>query len=339
MPACIVCKANYTPGDPCPRCDSDNSAWDKWNREEEKHGKLQGLRDFLIRHFYAPILIACCALLFGLVLGLLGMFWPGGRVKPYVLALTIVFTTAGCILIAQGAYASRFDLREEELLERVKRGWRKGTGPKMRALLAPVIAIVLTICLTVAIVKITMVWDLMEWLVFQPFGEGAPPSPEDMSLQGKVSHVFPLLCLICYVLTLIALAYSSSLKSMQEYTKRLSKEVPQPIFLQEDLLIKVVQHEAGRAVHREDPVPRVIGGAKAATGARPESRSWIWDEMERTNDGGIRLKAIVKAGSKTEESLIGERTEHSVYITYVVEADPWSRITKVVRMKETEEKK
>jgi hypothetical protein len=55
--------------------------------------------------------------------------------------------------------------------------------------------------------------------------------------------------------------------------------------------------------------------------------------MERTADGGIRLKAIARAESKTEERPIGEWTEHPVYATYVVEADPWSRITKVIRMK------
>jgi hypothetical protein len=56
--------------------------------------------------------------------------------------------------------------------------------------------------------------------------------------------------------------------------------------------------------------------------------------MERTADGGISLKAIVREGSKTEESLTGEQTESPVYVTYMVEADPWSRITKVVRVKE-----
>lgn len=85
--------------------------------------------------------------------------------------------------------------------------------------------------------------------------------------------------------------------------------------------------------------PIVIGGKETPTGTEQEPRSWTWDEMERTVDGGIRLKAIVRAGSKTEESLTGRRTEYPIYITYVVEADPWSRITKVVRMKEPEEEK
>jgi len=82
----------------------------------------------------------------------------------------------------------------------------------------------------------------------------------------------------------------------------------------------------------------VIGGEETPTGTEQGPRSWIWDEMERTADGGIRLKAIIKAGSKMEESLTGERIERPVYVTYVVEADPWSRIAKVVRVKETEKK-
>nr|HID13154.1 hypothetical protein [Anaerolineae bacterium] len=60
--------------------------------------------------------------------------------------------------------------------------------------------------------------------------------------------------------------------------------------------------------------------------------------MERTDDGRIRLKATVRAGSRVEESLTGERTERPVYVTYEVEANPWSRITKVVRVKEPKKK-
>jgi len=276
-------------------------------------------------------MIAWCALVFGL----LGMLWPWGGVRSHVLVPTITLTFVACILMAQGAYTNRFALREEELLTQVKRGWKKGAGPKMRASLAPVIAIVLTIFLALAIVKITLLWDLMEWLVLEPPSEDAPLPQEDLSLREKVTLAFPLMCLIGYTMVLIALAYSSSLMLSREYARRLNERPPQPIFLGEDLLTKVVRREAERVVCR--PItPIVIGGEETPTGTEQEPRNWIWDEMERTADGGIRLKAIARAGSKTEERSIGEWTERPVYITYVIKADPWSRITKVERIKEPE---
>jgi len=329
MPACIVCKADYTPGQPCPRCRSDNSAWEEWKREEEALGPGGALLRFLEPHFGLPLMIAGWALAFGL----LGMLWPWGGVKPYVLILAIALTFAGCVLTVPLVHEERFALREQELLRTVRRGWKRGLGVEIRAILVPTVALGLAMLLTLALAQSEMVWELMEWLVLEEVtapGAGAPPPQEEPGLKERVERVFPLMCLSGYA-TLAAFAYSSSLMLGQAYAARLNARLPQPIFLREELLVEVVRREASRTVCRSN-TPTLIGGKETSDGTEPGARNWTWDEMERTDDGGIRLKAIVRAGSKAEESLIGEWTEGPVDITYEIEADAWSRVKKVVRV-------
>jgi hypothetical protein len=141
-----------------------------------------------------------------------------------------------------------------------------------------------------------------------------------------------------YVAFMTSFTYSASLQQALLYAKKMNRALPQPIFLRDELLAEVVRREAARVVGR--PVaPTVIGGEEGASQAERGSRHWTWDEMERTEEGGVRLKAIVRTGKKVEESLTGERTERPVYVTYEVRANPWSLITKVARAKEPEKDK
>jgi len=381
MPECIVCKANYVPGEACPRCESDNSAWEEWKREERELGTPRALLYFLAPYLGLPLMIAGWALAFGL----LGMLWPWGGVRPSVLVLVVALTFVGCILAALDVHGKRFALRERELLRQVKRGRKKGIGIGVQTLLAPAIALSLAVLLTLLMIRNKMVWETLEWLVLEPqpsaaiveetsVPEGTPskdataveetavqqeetpnggtttveetpapessqeePSPqeqEELPTKEKVKRAFPLICLSGYV-TLAAFAYSSSLMLAQEYARQLDEFLPLPIFLREDLLTNVVRREAERIVCR--PItPRVIGGEEAPDRTEQRPRSWTWDEMERTDDGGIRLKALVRMSNKVETSLTGERIESPVYVTYEVEANPWSRITRVARVKKPE---
>ena len=382
MPECIVCKANYVPGEACPRCESDNSAWEEWKREERELGTPRALLYFLAPYLGLPLMIAGWALAFGL----LGMLWPWGGVKPSMLVLAVALTFVGCIVAALDVHGKRFTLRERELLRKVQRGRKKGIGIGVQTLLAPAIALGLAMLLTLLMIRNRMVWETLEWLVLEPqpgattveetsMSEGAPsedtpaieettaqpqeespnggttaieetpapessqeePSPqeqEELPTKEKVKRAFPLICLSGYV-TLAAFAYSSSLMLAQEYARQLDEFLPLPIFLREDLLTEVVRHEAELIVCR--PItPRVIGGEETPDRTEQRPRSWTWDEMERTDDGGIRLKAIVRMSNKVETSLTGEQIESPVEITYQVEANPWSRITKVARVEKTE---
>ncbi len=328
MPACIVCKGYYEAGQPCKRCGSDSSAWEEWKREEEALGPVRALLCFLEPYFGLPLLIAGWALTFGL----LGMIWPWSGVKPYVVILVVVFTFVGCVLTVPFVYGMRFAIREQELLSRVRRGRGKGIGIETQILLVPAIVFGLSMLLTFSMTQSRTFWELMEWLVLEEApvpGEGAPPPLEELSLREELERVFPLMCLNSYV-TLVAFAYSASLMLGQAYAWRLNERLPQPIFLREDLLAQVVRREAERIVCRSS-APRVTGDEETSNENKETSkeveqeRRWIWDEMERTDDGGIRFRAIVQV--EAEENLIG----YPNHITYEVEANPWGRIIKVVR--------
>ena len=328
MPECIVCKGEYETGKSCERCGSDNSAWEKWRRDEETLGPGGALLRFLEPYFGLPLLIAGWALAFGL----LGMLWPWGGVKPHVLILAIVLTFVGCVLAVPVVYEKRFALREQELLRKVKRGRKKGVGIEIQALLVPAVALSLAMLLTLSLVQSEMVWKLMEWLVLEDTpapSKDTPPLQEEPGIKDMVRRVFPLTCLSGYV-TLAAFAYFSSLMLGQAYVKRLNEQLPQPIFLREDLLIKVVQREARNAVHRSI-APRVIGSEETPTGIEQEPRSWKWDEMKRTNDGGVEMKValqdIYQLPQPTQES--GQRPRPLV--RYIVRADPWGRIVEIKR--------
>jgi len=319
MPECIVCKENYVAGKPCKRCGSDNDAWEDWKHKEEKLGAPWAMLNFLAPHLWLPLLIAVWALVFGS----LGVLWFWSGIKPYVLWLAIALTFLGCILAAQSTYANRFALREQKLLARVQRGWRN----KFRPGLTPGVALGLTLILSILLVESATLWGLMAWLVLEPsptasIAEVTPPDeaiPQELPpLDQRVTRALPLICLIGYILVPVAFARTSSYMLAQEYAGRLNERLPQPIFLRENLLAEVVQREAARTV-----------------GKSPGN--WAWDQMERTEGGGVQFKALEKTGTRTEESLTGEKVERPIYTTYTVEANPWSRILKVVPEEPEEE--
>jgi hypothetical protein len=210
---------------------------------------------------------------------------------------------------------------------------------------APALSLLLVLAIAYALVTSDLLWRIAQWWFLDPVyleqveqqdmineatAEGEQPEEVD-GLRKRVRQALPFILMAMYVTSMLSLAYSASLMLAMAYAREMNEALPQPIFLQEDLLVRVVRRKAGRVVDRRTK-RRVIGDRQEHNNAEQEARRWTWDEMERTADGGIRLKAITKAGSKTEESLVGERTERSVYVTYEVEADPWSRITRIARV-------
>jgi hypothetical protein len=356
MPRCIVCRAYREAGRDCPRCHSDNSAWDRWQatRIEEKEG-LEGLLAFCAPHFYLPFFITALALVFGLM-GMVG-FWEGILLPVRLLA--VVFTVSLCLLAAFAGYDARHEIREQELLGLVRRGWSAVLGGvRLRAIIAPAVSMMLVLVAVFALIASPLAWGFAEWLLLDPeyltqvkqleqlerWGAGDDQAPEgeqtgsENPLREKLRQVLPLALMGMYVAFTTSFTYSASLQQALLYARKMNRTLPQPIFLRDELLAEVVRREAARVVGR--PVtPMVIGGDEGPGQAEHGSERWTWDEMERTEDGGIRLKAIERAGNKVEESLTGERIERPVYVTYEVKANPWSLITKVARAKEPEKDK
>jgi hypothetical protein len=356
MPECIVCKGYREAGEKCQRCRYDNIAWDRWQAThvEEKEG-LEGLLAFSAPHFYLPFFITALALVFGLM-GMVG-FWEGILLPARLLA--VVFTISLCLLAAFAGYDARHEIREQELLGRVRQGWRAFLGGvRLRAIIAPALSMMLVLVAVYALVTSELAWGFAEWLLLDPeylmqvkqleqlerWEAGDDQSPEggqagsENPLREKLRQVCPLALMGMYVAFTTSFTYSASLQQALLYAKKMNRVLPHPIFLRDELLAEVVRRETACVMGR--PVaPTVIGGEEGASQPERGSEQWAWDEMERTEEGGVRLKAIVRSGNKVEESLTGERAERPVYVTYEVEANPWSLITKVARAKEPEKDK
>jgi hypothetical protein len=344
MPKCIVCKGYYETGQPCGRCGSDNAPWDKWwATHVEEQGGIEGLLAFYAPHFYLPFFTTVLALAFGLM-GVGGL-WKG--IVPAAQLLAVAVTVCGCLVAALAGYGARHEIREQELLNRVRQGYGALLGGVwLRAIVVPAFSLLLVLLAIYAMITSDMSWELAKWFLLDPAyleqverqeatsettPEGERPEEADV-LRKKIRQVTPFALMGMYVAFMISFTYSSSLLLVLSYAQEMNRALPQPIFLRENLLAEVVRRQAERIVCR--PItPKVTGDDETTARTEQEPRCWTWDEMERTDNGGIKLKAIV-AGSRTEESLTGKLIERSVCTTYVVEADPWSRITKVARMPE-----
>ena len=337
MPECIVCKGYYTSGTVCPRCDSDNRIWLAWQQSEpaEREG-LGGLLRFTEPHLHLPFFLTIIAL----ALGLMGiaLLWEG--VNLAVRLLAVAATVGGGLIIIQGAYTGRHKLREKHLLAKVKtalskKGTRAYLGAQLKLILVWAIVLGLLFYLVQAFLRSDLLWKILAWLLLEPKAE-APGLPLPDDILQKVGSALPLLFVAAYVGISLASVYTSCQMLVHQYVEHASKVLPPPIFQQGELLVSVAQKEAQQHLSRSQSPPTPATGRGPEQEATRKGGEWTWDQMERTGDGGVRLKAVVREGSKTEENLAGKPTEVPVYTTYTVEADPWSRITKITRVQESE---
>jgi hypothetical protein len=344
MPECIVCKGYYTSSTVCPRCGSDNGPWEKWRQAEPvEQGGLRGLLHFTEPHFHLPFLLTAMAMGFGLM-GIAAM-WAG--VNLAVRLLAVFMTVGGCLAIIQGVYTGRHKLREDYLLTHVKTA-RSEKGPQIRfgtplkMILTWVIVVGIILLLGWAFIRSDELWKIVAWLLLEPTDTTPVPAlPDDIRV--RVAGALPLFLLLAYVGIHLALVYSSAKMLAHQYAAQASKVLPPPIFLQGELLTRVVQQEAQRYLSRAQPpstTRRPLGKNSTAPGTErgleqesgQKNGGWAWEDVERTGDGGIRLTAWRKGEHpRVEESITGHRTEYSQIVSYTVEADPWGRITRITR--------
>jgi len=149
-----------------------------------------------------------------------------------------------------------------------------------------------------------------------------------------------------------------------EYTHRMNQKLPLPLFLQDEKLAQVVRREAETELGRIDPkspnvldymgyvkyeqeadpqilrlAPNVdvLTGASGSGSSSPrfevwgQAATWVWDELERTENGGIKMKVArqdmyqpPKQTEKTDSFPIPR-------VSYIVHADRWGRVTKIER--------
>ena len=344
MPECIVCKGYYTSGTTCPRCGSDNEPWNEWQKSEPvEKGGLEGLLHFTEPHLHAPFFLTAIALALGLM-GIAGM-WEGVNMAVRLLAVAI--TVVGCLVIIQGAYTGRHKLREDYMLAHVKtarskKGSRIRFSVQLKVILTWVAVVGIILLLGWAFIRSEDLWKIVAWLLLESTDTTpVPPLPAD--IRQRIASALPLFFLLAYAGIFLALVYSSAKMLAHQYAEKASGVLPPPIFLQGDLLARIVQQEAQRHLSRAVP-PSTIRKSPGKSGkplkaehsvrqeAAQKSGEWTWEDMERTDDGGIRFVARGKGeDSRIEESIAGHRTEYPQSVSYTVEADPWGRIIKITR--------
>jgi len=343
----------------CERCGSDNSAWEEWQASElVEQGGLRGILAFTEPHIHLPFVIIALSI----SLGLMAAFVLWRDIRPGFRALALLLTPVGCLLSLQAAYAVRMQIRQREMLRQVKRGRRKGVSAQMITLLLPVIAVGAVLILTYALIKVEDLWELVKWLALT-----RAPDVGD-SLPERVLAVLPFVSFVGYVLLAISLTASSSLMLARRYVNRLNEFLPHPIFLQGEKLARIVRREAevelGRLAPEDTneswmgyvqleeqikcPFPLLPPGAGAPVAAGVplsqqvegwwQAATWVWDELERTDDGGIKMKVARQEIYQLPKSTKDSGHQPHSRVSYIVCADPWGCITKIEREEKAKEK-
>jgi len=230
------------------RCGSDNTPWDNWRATHvEEQGGIEGLLAFYEPHFYLPFLITALALAFGLM-GMVGL-WKDITSAARLLAVAV--TVCLCLVAAVAGHSARHEIREQELLNRVRRGY--GTllsDIRLRAIVVPAFFLLLVSLVTYNMITSDTVWKLARLFLLDPayleqvereetISDTTPEdeqSDEADGLRKRIIQVLPFALMGIYITFMISITYSASLLLALSYAKKMNAALPQPIFLREDLL-------------------------------------------------------------------------------------------------------
>ncbi|MGD1991608.1 MAG: hypothetical protein PVI59_00295 [Anaerolineae bacterium] len=333
-----------------------------WRNDPTEEEGLNGFLAFTEPHFHLPILVGWLSLLLGLFFNF--TLWE--EVLPGFRILIVLVTPMGCLLSVAYFHERRKHLRERELLREVKRGWKKGLGLRAISLFLPATAAAIVVIFLYSLISFEGLWKIVSTFTMK----GAPELGE--GIRQRVITVLPFISLIGYLFLTLSFAASSTLLLVRHYINRLKNFLPPPIFLQHELLTRVVRREAEIELGRQNPERLNPEGLNRSTMAYLEDQThrhllslpasldmplveedsmapqlefwiqaatWTWDELERTEDGGIEMKV-----ARDEIYHLPKRTDRSNHIphsrvAYVVRADPWGRITSIKREEKDKDKR
>jgi hypothetical protein len=292
-----------------------------------------------------PILIAGFSLLLGLPFALI--LWVD--ILACFRILVVLVTPVGCMFLLTYFHERRKHLRERELLREVKRGWRKGPGLRTISLILPATATVIVVIFLYSLISFEDLWRIVSTFTMK----GRPELGE--GIRQRFITVFPFISLIGYLFVTLSFAASSTLMLVRVYINRLKTFLPPPIFLQDELLARVVRREAETELGRQNPESLNPGGSNrsaiayanlpATSGQHlaklipppPQfefwvhAATWVWDELTRTKDGGIEMKVARDEVYQLPKPAKDSGHVPSARVTYVVRADPWGRIREIKR--------
>jgi len=310
MSECIACKSDYTPSNPCPRCGTDNGPWEQWQRN---HSGPSGWIGFMSPALYLPILLTASVLPMGVVS--LRCLWLMKRVAWFWSVPLFLFLTFFCALIMVGTYEGRNRLREQELLNQVRRGPARFLGAQFRIAAIPIVVSIAILAWTLVIlsrpVPPAREQNHFEHLLSTIESHGLFSAATSEAVVDVLILGGPLsIATISYVSLLPALVYSSSLGLVLHYAHQMNQKVPLPIFLSPARLITLVRSEAEQEFSSLGP-------------------GLVWEGMERTRDGGVKLTARYRQDRKIVEDLAGKKSDLPMHTKCEVQADPWGRIRNI----------
>ena len=310
MAKCIVCKGDYTPGSLCPRCGADNGPWERWQTD---HRGLGGWMDFMAPGLFLPVILTALAYPVGLV-ALRSLWLTKGEAWPWALPLLGILTFV-CLLIPVVTYAGRYRLREHELMNQVRQGPSRYFGAQSQILAVP---------LTVVVALSVWTWIILSQRVPGAAGQNyfahllSTVHSEGLFSAATRQVIVDIVTLkealsigvLGYMSLLLAAVYSSSLFLVQSYAERMNQQVPLPIFADTARLGKVVRAEAEQVYSTLGP-------------------KLVWEGIERTEDGGIKLTARYRQDRKILEDLAGKKTDLPLHTKCEVLAGPWGHIRSI----------
>jgi hypothetical protein len=371
MPECIVCKGYYEEGQRCGRCGSDNEPWVEWleAQDEEQEG-VEGLLAFTAPHFYLPFLIVSLAVPFGLMgMGVLWRGTvPAAQLLAVVLTICSCLIAVVAGYGARHEIREKGLLRRVRRGWRASLSGARARAIIVPAFSILLVLLILVGLIKSDMLWDLARWFLLdpaylELIQQQEATSDAPPEGEEPegagSLLQRIRQVLPLVLMGGYVVLMISFTYSSSLLLALVYANKLNAALPQPIFLQDEKLAQIVRRDAEVKLGRDprnaglmnvigyikiegQPGPEIIGLAPDLSDAVKDPKppqaelwslieTWLWDEMARTDDGGIEMKVARQEVYRPSELTEKPGPPSVSRVRYTVRADPWGRITEIRR--------
>ena len=266
MATCISCKGEYKEERP-EECPRCGADNRHWHRHKNL-SSLARFGDFFFGSVWG--LLALVSLVLPLVPALLWDTFNTVAAMRVVVPLAILL----CFIIFLFTHALKLSLREYEWLRRIKKGW----NPPLS--LIAVVAFTLALILALAVVFVL----------------------DTERTRGLVR----VLLTIAFSLAFVSVTLSAMLMAIRDYARRLDELVPQPIFMHEDRLLRVIVHAAGRKLGKklgDDPPLKV-------------------QEWKRMASGGVRALLIFNSG--LEERLV--RTSEGTQTIVVEEEQQWGAV-------------
>ncbi len=272
MPTCIACKGEYATTDMrCSRCEADNRNWER----ERIRSWICRAGQFFLGSIWGVLALTSLPLP---ILAILFLdFQPVASVRIGV-PLAIIL----CFVIFLFTYALRFSAREYELLRQVRTG-----GPLSLALMA-LLAFTLALIMALA-VAFTLEAD-----------------EETLPTTGLTRVTLT----IAFSLIFVNVTLSAMLMAIRDFARRLNELVPQPVFLQEDRLVRLIHASAWKRFGGRTSLELV--------------------ETNRTEGGGVQ--AVVKRSSQPAPPAAEEPGK------WDIEADKWGQILSLKLSKQRDEK-